>query len=850
MSTRAPNSNSNSKRAPQLSPRARTAALRLLGLALLALGLLARPGQTEARLDPFYIVHGTSYGQVPARVLFVLDNSGSMAMDETYIPGATYPDTKCWWDNCEDENAGFLQSRIHAARNVIKKLSSDNEGSAEFALMTFGTAAPPSSAAEVPEPCVDLGTTESKRFTWIENVNQPYSTQWKVATNAFGTQGFWLLCGDNRPFPYLRHDDLGTFSMPNNSNAALPDQPLYVTESNVSGYTDAANYDRKVQFFPRFLGRRVNLDCGDANQEAIALASYGDWGNTDPDKQSDVCGRDFYYWPYVDGNPGYSFYLGQSFDNFSHQECDDNENCSTKTDDKHRTGVTRRNQWVGTSLYAPFYSEEVIADPGVAPADKGPLSIEDAQMMLDGAVAKNFMGGVDVTGGTPMKVAYGVPKYMVYLDSEGKITGAKPAATMSNAAFSQPTISSYLAFMRVHDENALCSPLSMIIVTDGQPHTWTSQGGTALYDRMSAVRHIFGVKTYLVALADGVVADALKFERVHHMACAASGSDSITDPCNGTNATFNWDTCRNPADPANDCAYLASNHEELETVLSSIIAKVLETDVPGGAPTVASDFQLSDPNDPNSANAATQTTIESWTESATWAGHVARQGCDDEDPDNPGQLAEYCENVALLPMDTLEEETFGPCAMGRVWDAGDCLEQTTWSNRNLYTHGFSNEKVEIMSAGSVTPEFESLITTLNGQGKIDPPLTPGNESVEIQAMAEFLYGKDMPNDWKLPGLANSAPVLIRRVAQHDSQFLPSVGIADPHCAGRRNVQGDDAPDSLKAFSAQAWNLVDAGNDYYEYTEAVLVGDDFRHPARLPLQQRQRDLRLRAHGAAE
>ncbi|EDM75360.1 type IV pilin biogenesis protein, putative [Plesiocystis pacifica SIR-1] len=800
--------------------------MRLLGLAILALGLLARPGETEAKLDPFYIVHGKSFGQVPPRVLFVLDNSGSMAMDDTYLPNATYPNTKCWWDNCENENAGFLQSRIHAARKVIQLLIEDNAGAAEFGLMTFGTALPPTKASEVPDPCVDEDTDEDKRFTWIENVNQPYSTQWKPASNAFGGQGFWLLCGDNRPFPYLRHDDLGGFSMPNDSDAELPDQPLYVTESNLGAYMDPANYTRKVQFFPRFLGRRANLNCSDPNQEAIALGSFGDWGNNDGDKQAEVCGHDFYYWPYVDGNPGYSFYDGQSVDDFEHQECDDNGNCKDEDDGIHRLGVTRRDQWVGASLYAPFYSDEVINNPAIDAADKGPLTEADANVMLMGAVDEMYAGGADVTGGTPMAVAMGVTEYLIKTDNQGKITGPKPALTMSNAPFAHPTIASYLAFMRVHDQSAMCAPLSMIVVTDGQPDPWWKQGGAKLYERMRSIRRILGVKTYFVAFSDGVASDPLKFERVHEMACAASGADSIPTPCDGGNELFNWDTCRNPEDPANDCAYLASDHEELETVLAGIINTILDTDIPGGTPTVASDFQLADPNDPNSNNVAAQTTIESWTESESWAGHVARQGCTDEDPDNPGQLADYCENVATLPLDTLEQETYGPCALGRVWDAGVCLEQTTWSERKLYTHGFANEKIKIMDAGSVTPEFEALIMALNDDGKIEPALTSGDESVEIQAMAEYLHGKDMVGDWKLPALANSAPVLIRRVAQQDSNFLPSVGIADPHCAGRRNAQGDDVPSSLKAFSAQAWELAGGGSDYYEYTEAVLVGDDF------------------------
>ncbi|MCA9700331.1 MAG: type IV pilin biogenesis protein, partial [Myxococcales bacterium] len=169
------------------------AAMLLLALALL---VLPRPGQ--ARLDPYYVIHGQGAVSISPRVLVVLDNSGSMAMDETYVPDAQYPNTKCWWDNCENADAGVLQSRIHAARDVIETLVAANEDKAEFALMTFGGALPPTELDEVPDPCVDPDTNQSFRFTWIETVNQPYSTIWKVAKNPFGQQGFWVLCGDNR----------------------------------------------------------------------------------------------------------------------------------------------------------------------------------------------------------------------------------------------------------------------------------------------------------------------------------------------------------------------------------------------------------------------------------------------------------------------------------------------------------------------------------------------------------------------------------------------------------------------------------------------------------------------------
>ncbi len=793
---------------------------------LLALAVFVHPGESEARLNPFYIVQGQSYGEVAPRILFVLDNSGSMAFDETYIPGATFPDTKCWWTYCENSNGGLLQSRVNAARDVITTIFEGNKDRAEFALMTFGTATPPTTSVEVPMPCHDNDSDEDVRFTWIETSNQPYSSVWKAVRNTFNGQGIWTLCGDNRPFPYLRHDNLGAFSLPNNSAAELPDTPLYSQYSDKSGFESNVNYGRKVQWFPRFVGRRANLDCGDVNQDAIAMGTYGDWGNTNSEKSSDVCGHDFYYWPYVDGNPGYSYYSGKSADNMTHQECDDDGNCVVKTNNIHRIGVTRRNQLVGATLYAPFYSEAVIDDLGVAPADKGPLTLADAELMFEGITDKQFAGGADVTGGTPLAVAAGVVEWMVTLDGDGKVTGPKPVLANSNAPFSHSTIASYLSFMALA-EDQVCRPVTMIIITDGQPDPWWKQGGSKLYKRLRSIRKILGVKSYVVAFSDGVVADPLKRQRVHEIACSAAGGESDASPCTGAN-DYGWETCRDPENPVDGCAWLASNHEELSAALVEIVDNAVEFDVPGGTPTVANDFQLADPDDPESEMVAVQTALSSWTEVPAWRGHLVRGGCTDEDPDNPGQLADYCLNAGLVPLETEESESFGPCALGRTWDAGACLELTPWADRRLYTHGFANEKIRIASGGAATPEFESLVLTLNGQGKIDPPLTLGDESDEIQAMVEFIHGADLPADWKLPGLSNSAPVLIRRVPKQNSSFLPSVGIRDPHCAGRRNVSNDNVPTSLQSFASSAWGTVAGGGfgEHYDYAEAALVGDDF------------------------
>ncbi|MCA9696781.1 MAG: type IV pilin biogenesis protein, partial [Myxococcales bacterium] len=377
------------------------------------------------------------------------------------------------------------------------------------------------------------------------------------------------------------------------------------------------------------------------------------------------------------------------------------------------------------------------------------------------------------------------------------------------------------------DEDALCKPVVMIVVTDGQPDPWNKQGGAKLYERMRSIRRILSVKTYVVAYTSEVWSDAESWSRIHEIACSASGANSIPTPCDGDN-DFGWDTCADKEDPANGCAWLANDKEELSATLTHIIAQAIETAVPGGAPTVANDFQVADPNDPESSQQALQTNISSWTDTPSWEGHVTRGACTDEDPDNPGQLADYCLNAANLPVETEELESFGPCPLQRVWNAGECLQQTAPGDRRLYTHGFDNQLIRITEGGEPSAGFSNLVMALNQQGKINPPLSNGDEDVEIKAMADFLTGVGLPDNWKLPGLSNSAPMLIRRVPQHDAKFLPSVGIRDPHCAGRRNVQGDNVPDTLQAFASQAWETTAGGGfaTHYDYAEAVLIGDDF------------------------
>ncbi|MCA9697767.1 MAG: type IV pilin biogenesis protein, partial [Myxococcales bacterium] len=420
----------------------------------------------------------------------------------------------------------------------------------------------------------------------------------------------------------------------------------------------------------------------------------------------------------------------------------------------------------------------------------------------------------------------GIVENLVKVDNQGKLLGPKPSLTQSNAAFAHPTIASYLSFMRLVDEQQLCRPVTMIIVTDGQPDPWDKQGGAKLYERLRSIRQILGVRTYVVAFTKEIYGDPLKFERIHEIACAASGAESIPTPCAGDNL-YGWDTCFDQDNPAGGCAWLAEDHEQLGEALTSIISRDFAADVPGGPPTLASDFQQADPDDPNSPTVAAQTSLRAWTEVPSWRGHVVRGACEDTDPDNPEELADYCKQAETLPMPGDELESFGPCPRSRSWDAGACLQQTDPADRRLLTHGADGSLIAVAEDGQPTAAFTALVKALDAKGRIDPPLTFGNEDNEIAAMVDLLLGVDAPEGWKLPSISNAAPLLIRRIPPYDSAFSPSVGIRDPHCAGRRNAAGDDVPSSLKSFAAQAWETVAGGGlaNHYDYAEAVLVGDD-------------------------
>ncbi|MFV8752579.1 type IV pilin biogenesis protein [Nannocystaceae bacterium ST9] len=806
----------------------------LIGLAVLLFGLFGQIRSSEARLDPFFVLRGQSFAEFKPRILFVIDTSGSM----TWKP--SLPDYGCNWTECEQPGPGH--SRIYAARKAVREVIKQTGDQATFSLMSFGHVKAPLSTAQIPAKCVHPAFNQpaGNRFTWVTTNSAPLSGYtwngmawtwtwaWSAITNPFGTQGMWMLCGDNRPFPYMRYDNLG-FVMPVKSNEVLADQPLFVTKSNLAAYLNGANYNRKVQWFRRYLGRRFNLDCADPLQAALVQSSRGDWGTTAAAKTTNVCGKDFYYWPYVDGFPGYSYLWARGPNQATETECYDDATCYTGTDDWFQPGVARRDTFAA-SLWSPFYLESVLGDPAIPTDEKGPLSPADAAATIDGLVSDMYAGGIDASGGTPWRSSVGNVDFYVDIGPNQEIIPDPVNFSNTNAAFQHYSAASYLTFIQSRGDQDLCKPTAVVFITDGQPDPWETQGGSDLYSRLSKIRRLLGVKNYIVGFSQGFENNQTAWDRLQGMACAAAGSTNYNGhPCDFNNVTYEWDTCRDKENPHQGCAWLADDSATLAKALVQIISGIIQNDVPGGPGMATSEF-VPKQNNPSSSDAI-QTNIASYTDTAGLQGHVTRSGCDTEDPENPGQLAPWCQNAAQIALDTDEEESFGPCPLGRVWDAGECLALTDWNDRRIYTHDANKEVFRIAdNTGDATAQFEALVKNLNSQGKITPALSNdvATQNAEIQALAEFLLGKNMPDDWKLAGVPNSSPILVRRIPKPNESFLPTVGIRDPHCAGRRAGAGEaDIPPSLKTFAANSWNTTSGGGlgKHFEYTEAVLVGDD-------------------------
>jgi hypothetical protein len=745
-----------------------------LAVLVLAWGML-RP--LEARVRPYYVVQGASFGAIQPRILFVLDTSGSMSwrVDNSADP--------CLWDECETTVGQATASRIATARAAIRDVVGSIGDNAAFGLMTFEQAqarTPPG----VPARCADNGVDGLRRFTWI--TDSWGSDYWDEIDRNAGVQGAWRLCqgATIRPYAYLRWDELGVGSAigANNQTGAVPASPLI---SMAPGDIDAwSNSQRRVQWFDRFMGVRVHLDDTTDPGGLISNMTVGDYGDTDAARDLEVRNQDFYYWPYVDGFPGYFHWTVWPY------------TAGGGTAD--RGGVASENSADNTArLYAPFYLD--LTDSGLPSSDWGPADREAGNLAVYNLTSPITEGGVDAGGGTPWSSVIGT------------VVGAPPS---SNAVYSHTTVASYLGFTTQLETPDACSPVSAVLLTDGDPSF--GEGGATLYGRLADLRTELGVDVYVVGFIINSAA-------LNSMACAGAGAcdGTCASPCDDAPAD-NWDTCDDPANPTTSCAYVATNSAELVAALTDIITTAIDVDLTTGQGTTVNSFGVGADGNPGEG-AIVQTQFGAYTEFPGWRGHVTRELC--TEVDGLGDPLPHC----VLPVPEFDatevEETFGPCPQSHVWDAGVCLQSMAWTERRLYTNGAGTTAVIPISNSDGTAS-DAFQAELEARGL----LTSADHDAEADAVAAFVLGANAPGGWKLPGLASSAPVVVRRVPPFRNNRLPEVAINDPHCAGRLfgDIDAGALPDTLEDFARDSnadTNEIASPSPHNEYQEAVLVGDD-------------------------
>lgn len=731
--------------------------LALLGLAVCV--LLASGQDSHARLDPYYVLRGLGSGDVRPRVLFVVDTSGSMSWR------ASTSNQQCDWGDCETQT-DTRESRISAARRVINGVISQTEETASFALMTFDQYDPPTWN---PARCA-----EGRRFTWVTWYRYfSWAQIWKYP----GVNGAWRLCQGNqqRPYPYMRWDELGVNS-PINANhqtGEIPPSPLIGPVPQ-----DDANAFRRVQWFPRFMGVRAQLNLETDPDRSILGQTFGDFGTTGAARDANVWNQDFYYWPYVDGFPHYAGYR-----------------VWPSADGADLGGIVGQDPNVSEAkLYAPFYLD--LSDTDIDESDWGPESPEDASAAVLAKTGPMIEGGLDAAGGTPWASVVGE-------------VGAYPRV---NTEGSHRSMASYLSFVTQENAGGLCAPTSAVLITDGVPSP-SGEGGALLYRRLAALRNELGVKTYVVGFFQNT-------GEINNMACAAAGACDAFDcttPCDDDPAEH-WDTCRDEEDPS-ACAYLANSTDELSTVLTSIVTEALDVDLPSGPSTTANEFGVGAGGVPGQGQTL-QTSLDARTNWPGWRGHLERRLCAHRDED--GELLPQC-TVPSPEWDAEEVEfTFGPCPQSHEWNAGACLAATEWSDRRVFTTNSAGTLISVINEdGAATAAFRS---ELQLQGII----FGADQQEQADTIAAFMLGRDWPGGWKLPGLASSTPTLVRRVPALDTQTVPSVPIRDPHCGGRRLDDADagSLPRSLEDFARTSWDtILPDGGQHYEFQEAVLIGDD-------------------------
>ncbi len=863
-------------------------------------------GTSQARLHAYYVVQNVSLGGITPRILFVLDTSGSMTSRAQANP------EWCDWNECEDGDGADL-SRIAAARRALNEVVFDYRDQARFALMSFSRHSAPEKAAEVPDDCAgsSAGAPGNPRFAWtpgyLDNLffnffwgyidywswyfgtNYTYDDlydfglfpdletmgstfgwwfgQYLMPFDQMGQRGTWRLCGDNRPHPYIRWDDVNG---PFGAGSIVPNSPSTVDLGpapllNSAQRANPGNAYRRVAWFPRFMGVRVNLDHTDELDRLDLCSVRGDYGERGTNNitpcltgsnvgtlNPEVSGHDFYYWPYVDGFPGYSGYSAvqrTTFDEIYGGLSNNKKNTAANnwsdvlgwvcnyfgepsSCNSFNTGVLRiggelmgvqrqPNNLINdkSELFVPFYQPGVVAGltAGYIKYDEWyPMTNDEASDVLLGLTSRMSEGGMDVAGTTP------------WLQAIGETNSSAPV--VANSPFSNGgTISKYIEWVRTVEPADVCSPIATVLITDGEPtdtsgSPLSSQSWKKLNGNLAGLRNDRDSKVYVVGFfIDPSSNNPAGNPAINDMACAGTGAGDTNNinPCTvAASDAHNFDTCRDPSDPENDCAFLADSPEQLALVLTQIVEGELAMDVPAGGGAAVNTFGTSG----GGSEGITQTNVAARTEWPAWKGHVERELCDDqvEDPANPGTYitAPYCLQATFDE----PEEAFGPCPQSRQWDAGECLEMTTWSDRRIYITDAANDTHEIYDGTTATSAF---IDQLNA-----PELAIPGAPFDVTSatpIAEFIMGKDWKDGWKLPGLAASSPMVVRRVPEPDPQFAPSVGISDPHCAGRLLASPEEVDSDLVTFAEEAWDpalkLTSGFTSHYEYQEAVLIGDD-------------------------
>ena len=292
-------------------------------------------------------------------------------------------------------------------------------------------------------------------------------------------------------------------------------------------------------------------------------------------------------------------------------------------------------------------------------------------------------------------------------ESDGTLTEVD--VTESNGAFKHATIASYLSYVATSSDSDLCVPTLAVLITDGEP----SEVDSTLYTNLQRLRTTLGVKTYIVGFATSGTT-------LQRMACAAAGSSDTSSPCTPSSNDYDWDTCQDPDNHSSDCAYVASDPDELVEALTVIVNDANDFPVQTGPGGAVNEF---------GEDLLVQTEVRAYTETPDFNGHVVRGACEDEE--------DYCTD-AEEEIETEEDEPFDGggtedgetgCGFSRLWDAGTCLKNKVWTARRLYTNNAENALVRINEAdGTATVEFKNELTALG--------LTEeGNEQEDADAVA-------------------------------------------------------------------------------------------------------------------